>query len=142
MSKRLPELYLFDILVAALKIQKVVAQFSNAQQLKYDFVSWDSVVREFEIIGEAMKGLIATGYASEKERAIVDFRNVLIHEYFGIDEEEVWGIAKEHLPNLITKMREMIDEMDSDLRCELVDELMKENRHLPFVIEFLSSLEV
>ena len=92
MSKRLPEIFLFDVFIAGLKIKNVSKNFKNANELKENFVYWDSVIREFEIIGEATKNLINLGVLSDNYKDIVDFRNVLIHEYFGIDEEEIWGI--------------------------------------------------
>ena len=52
------ELFIFDIYVAIQKIKKVVDKFDNAQNLLYDFTSWDSVIREFQIIGEASKYLL------------------------------------------------------------------------------------
>ncbi len=57
MSKRVYELFLFDIYVAMLKIEYVTKNFKDAQSLKYDFVAWDNVIREFEIIGEAANDL-------------------------------------------------------------------------------------
>jgi len=92
MSKRDIELFLLDILVAILKIKHYTKDFRDARSLKYDFKSWDAVIREFEIIGEATNNLIKYDYFSNDKREIVDFRNILIHEYFGIDETEVWGI--------------------------------------------------
>ena len=44
MSKRFWELFLFDILVAILKIKEVAKNFRNAEELKRDFVAWDSVI--------------------------------------------------------------------------------------------------
>jgi len=52
------ELFIFDIFVALQKIKKVSSNFDNVQKLLYDFTSWDSVIREFEIIGEASKYLL------------------------------------------------------------------------------------
>jgi hypothetical protein len=49
MSKRIYELFLFDIFVAILKIEYVFNRFDDAEKLKYNFISWDSVIREFEI---------------------------------------------------------------------------------------------
>jgi uncharacterized protein with HEPN domain len=40
MSKRDLELFLFDILVAIAKIEKTVGNFTNADDLKYDYLSW------------------------------------------------------------------------------------------------------
>ncbi len=62
-----------------------------------------AVIREFEIIGEAVGKLPQ----SLKERRsdvewqdIRDFRNLLIHEYFGVDLEIIWKTVKEDLPDL------------------------------------------
>jgi uncharacterized protein with HEPN domain len=71
MSKRLYELFLFDILIAILKIENVVARFDKPEKFKYDFVAWDSVIREFEIIGEATKILINMKILDEDNRKIL-----------------------------------------------------------------------
>ncbi len=73
MSSRVYELFLFDIYVAILKIENVSEKFDNAELLKYDFVSWDSVVREFEIIGEATNILIKNSILPKENQIIVDF---------------------------------------------------------------------
>jgi len=140
MSKRLPELFLFDIFIATLKIDRVASAFQSAQKLKYDFVAWDSVIREFEIIGESMKNLIESGYFTNEHRPIVDFRNVLIHEYFGIDEEEVWNVIHTRLGVLRQEIAEEISKIDDDLKIELIEAGIEENRHLDFIVEALNRL--
>ena len=52
------ELFIFDIYIASLKIKKVASNFNNVQDLLHNFTSWDSIIREFEIIGEASKYLL------------------------------------------------------------------------------------
>lgn len=57
----------------------------------------DAIVRNFEIIGEASSNIpteIRDKYPFIKWRKISDFRNVLTHEYFGIDYEIMWEIIK------------------------------------------------
>jgi uncharacterized protein with HEPN domain len=83
------ELFLFDIIVAISKIEYAVSKFDNPNDLKHDFMAWDSVIREFEIIGEASKHLLKSELLAEDYRSVVDFRNVLIHGYFGIDEDNI-----------------------------------------------------
>lgn len=69
----------------------------------------DAVVRNFEIIGEASK-LLTEEFKSDNPqvdwRILTDFRNLLIHEYFGISYKTVWKIiqeeAQEHLDFLET----------------------------------------
>ena len=140
MSKRLPELFLFDIFIATLKIDRVASAFQSAQQLKYDFMAWDSVIREFEVIGEGMKRLIENGYFTNEHRPVVDFRNVLIHEYFGIDEEEVWNVIHTRLGVLRQEIAEEISKIDDDLKIELIEAGIEENRHLDFIVEALNRL--
>lgn len=68
-----------------------------------DIQTQDSVYRNFEIIGEASKKISIT--AKEKSplipwRDIAGFRDVLIHQYDGVDPNEVWIVIAEHLPIL------------------------------------------
>ena len=140
MSKRFWELFLFDILVAILKIKEVAKNFRNAEELKRDFVAWDSVIREFEIIGEATGKLIKAGILPKEYQEIVDFRNLLIHHYFGIDAEEVWNVIQNDLESFARTITDRISALSDTLRQEIIQDLIEENRHLHFVVEFLKKL--
>lgn len=62
-----------------------------------------ATVRELEVIGEAAGSIsdeLKSRYTDVDWRTIKDFRNVLSHEYFGIDNEIVWGIITQKLPLL------------------------------------------
>jgi len=140
MSKRFWEFFLFDILVAILKINEVAKNFRNAEELKRDFVAWDSVIREFEIIGEATGKLMKAGILPRECQEIVDFRNLLIHHYFGIDAEEVWNVIQNDLENFARTITDRISALTDTLRQEIIQDLIEENRHLHFVVEFLKNL--
>jgi uncharacterized protein with HEPN domain len=140
MSKRYWELFLFDILVAILKIKEVAKNFKDAEELKRNFVAWDSVIREFEIIGEATGQLIKAGALPGEYQEIVDFRNLLIHHYFGIDAEEVWNVIQSDLDNFAEVITHRIATLNSTLKQEIIQDLIEENQHLHFVIEFLKKL--
>lgn len=64
----------------------------------------DAVIRNFEIIGEASRNL-SSSFLNEHTvipwRDIISYRNLLIHEYFGISLEAVWSIIQDDLPALI-----------------------------------------
>jgi uncharacterized protein with HEPN domain len=95
-------LYLEDILESANNIQNYVGNLSY-QELVGDRMRLDAIVRNFEIIGEASGKIpqdIQEQYSFIEWRKIADFRNVLAHEYFGIDHEIMWQIIKEKLPEL------------------------------------------
>jgi uncharacterized protein with HEPN domain len=136
------ELFLFDIIVAISKIEYAVSKFDNPNDLKHDFMAWDSVIREFEIIGEASKHLLKSELLAEDYRSVVDFRNVLIHGYFGIDEDEVWSIVSDGLPPFKRLIASKIYETDITLKEEILDELTKENSHLEFVVKELEALRI
>ncbi|MGC8972038.1 MAG: DUF86 domain-containing protein [bacterium] len=61
----------------------------------------DAVIRNFEIIGEAVKSIpieIQMKYPGIEWKEASGFRNVLIHEYFGIDLEAIWDTINNDIP--------------------------------------------
>jgi uncharacterized protein with HEPN domain len=61
-----------------------------------------------EIIGEACKAItleLKDAYPLIPWKPIVGFRNISIHEYFGVNLQLVWEIAKNDLPRLKEKMQ-------------------------------------
>lgn len=61
------------------------------------------VIRNLEVIGEAVTNISEEARKNHPEipwRDIMDMRNKLIHEYFGIDDEAVWKTATENIPAL------------------------------------------
>ncbi len=141
MSKREVELFIFDIYIAILKIEYTVEEVSTAQELLHDFKSWDSVIREFEIIGEASKHLLKNELMDKKYQVVVDFRNLIIHEYFGIDSNEVYDIAINDLPHFKDEIDTLIYKIDNDLRLELKEAYLKDNAYLGFIVTALSKLK-
>ncbi len=140
-SQRYPELFLFDIFIAIQKIAYIVETHKDAESLLYDFRSWDSVIREFEIIGEATNLLLKKGVLSDEHRVIVDFRNRIIHHYFGIDPEIVWLIATVDLKGFEEEIRTLIASIDTKLRNELIEATMSDCRYLDFVVDALKELK-
>jgi len=141
MSERQVELFVFDILVAILKIEQTSSKFNNPQDLLYSYTDWDSVIREFEIIGEASKYLLKENVLQNGYRGVVDFRNVIIHEYFGIDSEEVWDIIHNDMKEFHKVIEKIIEGIDADLKKEMIDAFIQDNRYLDFVVKALESLK-
>ena len=134
-------MFIFDIIVAILKIQKVSSKFDNSQDLLYTFTDWDSVIREFEIIGEASKYLLKDKLLENYHREVVDFRNFITHNYFGIDEEEVWEIIHSDLDKFKKVIIEIINNLDKKEKIQLIDDFIEDNKYLDFVVEFLENLK-
>jgi len=110
MSKRSDKLLLEDILEAIDSILEYTSDISIERFLA-DKKTKDAVVRNFEIIGEAVNKL-SKGIKESNQHidwaGLVGFRNVIVHDYFGIDYDVVWNIKTNHLPKLIKDIRHLI----------------------------------
>jgi uncharacterized protein with HEPN domain len=95
-------LFLEDILNAIEKIERY-AKDCTFEDLSGNDMAIDAILRNFEIIGEAARNVperIKRKYPFVEWKEAIGFRNVLIHEYFGIDLESVWDTLKSNLPSL------------------------------------------
>lgn len=135
------ELFIFDIYIAVLKIRHVVAKFGSAQELLHSFTDWDSVIREFEIIGEASKYLLKESLLDAHYRRVVDFRNSITHGYFGIDENIVWGIVRQKLDEIEDVILELINGLNPTQKQELIESFIEDNKYLDFVVTALGRLK-
>jgi len=109
MSERDPRLYCEDILESGNAILDFVEGMSF-QAFCEDRKTYSAVIREFEIIGEAV-GKLPESFKEKRPdvewQDIKDFRNLLLHEYFGVDLEIVWKIIEDDLPLLMDAVREI-----------------------------------
>jgi uncharacterized protein with HEPN domain len=84
------------------------------EQWVIDAKTIDAVIRNLEIIGEAathMPADIISMYPEIPWRKMKTMRNVLIHEYFGVDVEVIWKTVSDDLPGLNSKLEEIfVDE--------------------------------
>lgn len=70
----------------------------------------DAVIRNLEIIGEATKKLSAEFKTKEDDipwRKMAGLRDVLIHDYFGVDLEIVWNVVDKELPKIKEKIEKL-----------------------------------
>ena len=77
-----------------------------------DPMAQDAIIRNFEIIGEATKRLSESTKARRPEiqwRDVAGFRDVLTHDYMGVDFNEVWNVIEDHLPALREAVRSLLD---------------------------------
>ncbi len=105
--------YLQDILEATKKI----VQFTQGQSFdsfSADEKTVDAVVRNLEIIGEAAKAIsseLKSQHVDVEWKKMAGLRDLLIHQYFGIDKEIIWDIVQSKVPPLVEQMRRILSVM-------------------------------
>ena len=117
-----PRVYLAHILECILKIERFT-QVGRAVFLQDELVQ-DAVLRNFEVIGEAAKRLDDTYRADHPQipwRAIAGLRDVLIHQYEGVNLQQVWNIVEKDLPGLKNSIKGLLPPLEQ-LERELAGE--------------------
>lgn len=93
------KIYLQDIIECIENIKDYTSDFS-LEDFCNDRKTIDAVIRNLEIIGEAARRLpeeIRKKYPIVEWHKIISLRNILIHEYPGIDLETIWDIIENKL---------------------------------------------
>ncbi len=89
------------ILEAIEKIENFVSDFKDADEFYNSVKDFDAIMMNFVVIGEMTMRLSDELKDASKNidwLKIKSFRNIIAHDYFGIDAEEVWQIIKNDLP--------------------------------------------
>jgi uncharacterized protein with HEPN domain len=110
MSERDSSLLIIDIKEAIKNILDFTSGYSF-EQFTNDIKTRHAVERNFEIIGEAASRLPLDFKSSHPEiewRIIKDFRNFIIHEYFGINSSIIWDTIQFRLPDLLHQIEALL----------------------------------
>jgi uncharacterized protein with HEPN domain len=105
-----PEVYLRDILEAINRIQVYTKGLSEAK-FQADTLRQDAVIRNLEVLGEAVKQIpeeIRKSYPDVEWRKMAGLRDILIHQYFGIDVEVLWDVVANKLPGVEAGIRKIL----------------------------------
>lgn len=86
-------------------ISEIESYIKNADFNKFssDSMMFNATLRQLEVIGEAANKLsedylLATSHIPWAR--IIGLRNLIIHEYFGVDDITIWNIVKINIPSL------------------------------------------
>ena len=106
MSKRDHRLYVEDILESVRAVESYVEGIDFDTFIN-DRKTYSATLREYIIIGEAIGSIIdllEERFPDYEWRMVKDFRNFIVHEYFGVDPRIVWDLTIQELPILKEKL--------------------------------------
>jgi uncharacterized protein with HEPN domain len=107
-------LYLEDIIECGEKVLRFT-EGMTFKEFVQDELHFDAVLRNLEIIGEAVKHIPESTkekYPDVKWRKIAGFRDVVAHNYFGVSDEIVWDIVENMVPLLLEQTKKILEEHD------------------------------
>ena len=110
--------WLEDILEGIRRIEQYTSDVSE-QRFMADGLLQDAVCRNFEVIGEAARNLIAycphiiAKAGDIRWKVMYQMRNALIHGYYIVDIPTVWKSLKEDVPLLRARVQELIEGLNS-----------------------------
>lgn len=110
-----PRERLRDILEAIGHIERYAARGREAFQNNELIPNW--FVRHLQIIGEAVRALpqeIRDRVPDIPWDEIVGMRHILVHDYFAVDTEVVWGVVERDLTELKRKIERLLTELGSE----------------------------
>ena len=92
-------------LLDAIEQIELISSFSERGRDAFfnDMIIQSAVLHRLALLGEACRGVspeLCEAHPEIPWGQIVAFRNVVIHEYFGVDLELVWAIVEDHIPAL------------------------------------------
>lgn len=108
--KRDVRVYLDDIIESIRLIEEYIRDISNEEFNKNTELQ-DAILRRLAIIGEAAKNIpqdFKNNHPEIQWREILGMRNIVIHEYFGVELGRVWKTVKEDLPLLKKQLKDLI----------------------------------
>ena len=115
MPKRGDKEFLLDIIEAIKRIELYTKELSY-QDFLQKIETQDAVIRNFEILGEAVKNIsknLKAKYNNLQWKEIAGMRDKVIHFYFGVNWDIVWKAAKDNLPQLKEKIERILKEIEA-----------------------------
>ena len=104
-------LYLIHISECIARIEEYVRE--GRETFLGSRLTQDAVIRNLQVMAESAQRLsddLKTRHSEIDWRSISGFRNVLVHDYLGVDIEYCWTIVADRLPELKRAVGAMLDE--------------------------------
>ena len=111
--QREPRVFLEDILVAAVKVEKYTKGLTFDEFIDNDLIS-DAVIKNILVIGEATKNIpdeIRQKSSGIEWRKMAGMRDMMIHGYFSINYKIVWDVVQNKIPTLKKQVEQLLNNL-------------------------------
>ena len=110
MSERIPKFLIMDMMECTVRIIEYTKNYSFNQFVK-DTKTYDAVIRNIEVLGEAANRMpeeFVHGHGEIEWNKIIATRNRIIHGYDSIDDNIVWNVVVNEIPDLKLKLEKLL----------------------------------
>ena len=110
-------LRLKDMLVAASAALEYAGSLGSIAELQADRRTRDAILHNLFVLGEAAKAVppeVRQRHPEVEWRGMTGLRDIIGHEYFGLDDEIVWDVVKTELPRLVEQLQAVLQGQEDD----------------------------
>lgn len=117
MSDRDWRLFLKDIYECSVRVLEYTSAMTREGFFE-DRKTLDAVMRNLAIIGEAAKKIpadVRRKYPEVAWKKMAGLRDIVVHDYFGVDEDIIWDVVSNRIPELMRNIESLLRELSGDL---------------------------
>ena len=116
MSCRNDQSFLLDIIHAAKTLMRYVEEVTYEKYVASELLQ-DATLRKIEVIGEASRNLSDDLKERHNElpwHQMIGIRNRVIHGYFDVNLETVWGVITKEIPEILPVLESLVKSLEKD----------------------------
>ena len=97
------------------KILFLMYKLNNQDNFEQNWIEQDAIIRNLEIIGEASANIsddLKQNYPEVWWKEMKGMRNVVVHQYFGVELSDIWSTVLNDIPLLKEQIQKIIEEIE------------------------------